>query len=348
MPNETAEFAHVLFLDIAGYSTQPQETQDALVRTLNTAVRTLDTFTRAAETQDAVAIPTGDGMALVFFRSPLAPAECAISLFHALKTSPEVQVRMGIHSGPVTRNTDIRGQANVTGSGINTAQHVMDSGEPGHVLLSAEYANILRQYEKYRDALRDWGEHTVKHGVKLHLFGLSFDNTGSPNPPSWSTAIVSKPNTQAVNAGKTIVLLYKRHAPHTAHLLELLEPALRTAGYAVFLDRRLPIGIEWAQELKKQVAEAYAVIPLLSAESIWSEMIEEEIQTAHDASRRRGGYPQILPVRVNYEGALPAPLEHALGHLQYTLWRTEADDNALINALLLDALKRPDAPPLNA
>lgn len=346
MPAPNAEFAHVLFLDIVGFSTHAQETQDALVRTLTGLVQTLEAFNAAIPTHDVLTNFTGDGMAIVFLRNPLAPAECAIALTQALEQHPELRVRMGIHSGPVTRNVYVPGQTNVTGSGMNTAQRVMDAGEPGCILVSADYANILRQYETYQTALHDWGEYTAKHGVKLHVFGLCPAEMGEPQLPAWFHNQPVANAHAAAKMNRTVVLLYKRHAPNTQHLLDFLEPAFRAAGYDVFLDRRLPVGIEWAHELKKQVSEAYAVVPLLSAESIWSEMIEEEIQTAHDASRRRGGYPRLLPVRVNYEGALPAPLEHALGHLQYSFWKDSGDDETLVAALLA-ALQSSATPTIN-
>lgn len=133
---------------------------------------------------------------------------------------------------------------------------------------------------------------------------------------------------------KTVALLYKRHAPDSPHLLGLLERELREAGYRVFIDRHLAAGVEWARELKRQVSEAYAVVPLLSPESIWSEMVEEEIRTAHEARQERGAFPRILPVRVRYGGPLPDPLNDMLGSLQYVEWSGPADDLALVEELL--------------
>jgi hypothetical protein len=140
------------------------------------------------------------------------------------------------------------------------------------------------------------------------------------------------------------VLLYKRHAPDSPHLLALLERALAEGGHRVFIDRHLETGVEWARELRRQVSEADAVVVLLSAESIWSEMVEDEVQTARLAQQQRGGLPRLLLLRVRYEGPLPDPLQHALGRLQYTLWRRPQDDTLLASELLR-ALERGPVPP---
>ena len=142
---------------------------------------------------------------------------------------------------------------------------------------------------------------------------------------------------------KTVALLYKRNAPHSARLLDVLEPALKEAGYRVFIDRHLQVGVEWARELEREITAAYAAVPLLSAESIWSEMLEDEIVKAHGAAERQGGLPRLLPVRVCYEGPLPDAMQNALGALQYILWRGPEDDEALVGGLL-DALKEKAKP----
>jgi hypothetical protein len=142
-----------------------------------------------------------------------------------------------------------------------------------------------------------------------------------------------------------VALLYKRHAQPDDHVLALLENGLRAAGHDVFIDRHLRIGVEWATEIERQVREADAVIPLLSAAAVQSEMLEGEVKIAWDAAGQKIGKPRILPVRVHFEGALQEPFYSILGRLQYALWRSPADDEAVL-LQVLDALedKKPPVP----
>ena len=79
-------------------------------------------------------------MALVFYTSPEAPTQCAVEMSRVLKEHAHLQVRMGVHSGPVSGVVDVNERTNVTGAGINLAQRVMDCGDAGHILLSRHVA----------------------------------------------------------------------------------------------------------------------------------------------------------------------------------------------------------------
>src|SRR6185369_10449608 len=105
-------------------------------------------------------------------------------------------------------------------------------------------------------------------------------------------------------------------------------------GHQVFIDRHMAIGVEWAREIERQIRASDAVITLLSASSISSEMLAYEVQIAHEAARQQNGKPQILPVRVKYEGPLPAPMAGILDPLHYTLWSGPQDDARLTEELL--------------
>src|SRR6266705_6772011 len=130
------EIAHVLFIDIVGYSKFSINDQRAAIDELTQAVRTSKQFQNAEAAGRLIKIPTGDGMALVFYKSPEEPVECALEISRALKEHPQLRLRMGAHSGPVSGVVDVNGRANVAGAGINMAQRVMDCGDAGHILLS--------------------------------------------------------------------------------------------------------------------------------------------------------------------------------------------------------------------
>src|SRR5437899_4736958 len=177
------EIAHVLFTDIVGYSKLPIKGQRALVERLNEIVRSTDEFQAADAAGRLIKIPTGDGITLVFYHSPEAPVECALEISRALKKHPELQLRMGIHSGPVSGVIDATGKANIAGAGINIAQRVMDCGDAEHILVSKRVADDLEHYSRWRSLLHELGECEVKYGLRISLLNLYGDEAGNPELP---------------------------------------------------------------------------------------------------------------------------------------------------------------------
>src|SRR5262249_10529529 len=177
------EIAHVLFTDIVGYSKLPINQQRALVERLNEIVRGTDEFQAEETVGRSIRIPTGDGIALVCYHSPETPAECALQITRALKKHPELQLRMGIHSGPVSGVIDGTGKPNVAGAGINIAQRVMDCADAGHILLSKHVAEDLAEYPHWQPHLHELGECEVKHGVRVSVVNLYTEELGNPAMP---------------------------------------------------------------------------------------------------------------------------------------------------------------------
>src|SRR5438309_7906444 len=177
------EIAHVLFTDIVGYSKLPINQQRALVERLNEIVRGTDEYQAAEAAGRLITIPTGDGSTLVFYENPETPAECALEISRALKKHPELQLRMGMHSGPVSGVIDATGKANVAGAGINIAQRVMDCGDAGHILLSKHVAEDLEEYPHWQPHLHELGECEVKHGVRVSVVNLYTAELGNPGVP---------------------------------------------------------------------------------------------------------------------------------------------------------------------
>ncbi|MGI8481354.1 MAG: adenylate/guanylate cyclase domain-containing protein, partial [Chthoniobacterales bacterium] len=177
------EIAHILFIDIVGYSKLLVDEQHEQIQRLNEIVRATDEF-RSAEAKSAlIRLPTGDGMALVFLTDPEAPVQCAVEIAKALKSDPRLQLRMGIHSGPVNQVSDVNERANVAGAGMNMAQRVMDCGDAGHILLSKRSADDLSQYRQWQPHLHDLGQCQIKHG-SVHLYNFFDENFGNPAVPS--------------------------------------------------------------------------------------------------------------------------------------------------------------------
>ena len=196
------EIAHVLFFDLVQYSTLPMEEQRRRLREIHNIARTTTEFIRGNCAKQLICLPTGDGMALVFFGDPEAPIRCAVEVSRAIAGKPELKLRMGVHSGPVYRVPDINASANVAGGGINLAQRVMDSSEAGHILVSQAVADVLKQLSQWSSALHDLGEVEVKHGVRIRLFNFYMDGVGNPKPPSKVKA-AKGPRKQGVAAKRT-------------------------------------------------------------------------------------------------------------------------------------------------
>ncbi len=173
----------MLFLDIVAYSRLPMEEQEQALRRLQETVSQTKEFERARESRRLISLPTGDGMALVFFQEVEAPLRCAIELSRALHAQPGLELRMGIHSGPVYRVDDINANRNVAGGGINIAQRVMDCGDAGHILVSKSVADTLSHFSAWQGTLHDLGEVEVKHGVRVHLFSFRRDEVGNQELP---------------------------------------------------------------------------------------------------------------------------------------------------------------------
>jgi serine/threonine-protein kinase len=177
------EIAQVLFIDTVGYSKLLIDDQRELISTLNQLVRGTAEFRSAEAAGKLVNVSTGDGMALVFYRSPEAPVQCALEISRSLKEHPELRLRMGVHSGPVSGVVDVNGRANVAGSGMNMARRVMDCGDAGHILISKHVAEDLEQYGRWRPYLHALGEVEVKHGMGLSIFNFYTNEIGNPKLP---------------------------------------------------------------------------------------------------------------------------------------------------------------------
>jgi TolB-like protein/Tfp pilus assembly protein PilF len=256
------EIGHVLFIDIVGYSKLLITEQSEQLQTLKEIVRATEQFRIAEAAGKLLRLPTGDGGALVFRTGPDAPVLCALEISKALKSHPELRVRMGIHSGPVNQISDLNEQANIAGAGINVAQRVMDCGDAGHILLSRHVAEDLEQYPRWRAYLHDLGECEVKHGVRIGLANLYDSEVGNSQLPKKLQAV-------------------KKHHAHVrwaAVAIGLLVVTALVAGVLSFL-RKGP-----APSLATTVAKSIAVLPFENlseekANAYFTEGVQDEILT---------------------------------------------------------------------
>ena len=183
------EIGHVLFIDIVGYSKLLINEQSEQIQKLKEIVRGTEQFRLAEAEGKLLRLPTGDGGAFVFRNSPEAPVLCALEISKALESHPELNVRMGIHSGPVSEVSDLNQQASIAGAGINIAQRVMDCGDAGHILLSRHVAEDLEHYPRWQPFLHESADCEVKHGLRIGLVNLYGDGIGNSQVPKKFQAI---------------------------------------------------------------------------------------------------------------------------------------------------------------
>ena len=276
-PDLPLEIAHVLLIDAVGYSKLLVNEQIELLQELNQIVRSTECFRTAEKTGKLIRVPTGDGMAVLFFHSPEEPVRCALEISKALQEFPHIQLRMGVHSGPVNQVTDVNDKMNIAGSGINVAQRVLDCGDAGHILLSGHVTEDLAEYRHWQPHLHDLGECEVKHGLRLHIFNLYKDNLGNPHVPQklkrgrrWKQA-----------SGAAVRPLSVLRWPKLALIAALFVSAVALAiSFSIFSRRGSPT---IAQTPSEGVAGAVAPIPGKSIAVLPFRNLSDEKENAYFA-----------------------------------------------------------------
>jgi TolB-like protein/Tfp pilus assembly protein PilF/class 3 adenylate cyclase len=249
------EIAHVLFIDIVGYSKRLVNEQSALVTRLNELVRSTEQFRTAEAVGKLIRIPTGDGMALAFFTTPDAPARCAIEISKGDQADPKIELRMGIHSGPIDRLADVNDRANIAGAGINMAQRVMDCGDAGHILLSNRIADDLGQYGRWQSQLHPLGEVEVKHGVRVEVANLYGEGFGNPAVP----AKITRAEQERARAAALARKLKRRRIGIVVSAAALLVLAIAVGSWA--WQRRAALSSAYKLGAAGIVEKSIAVLP---------------------------------------------------------------------------------------
>lgn len=175
--------AHILFMDLVGFTRLPMDKQRVYVRELQTIVFSAPAYAEAEAAGQVIVRPTGDGMAIAFFQSLQQPAQVAREVSEETRGRQDLKVRMGLHSGHVFVVKDANGNPDIIGEGINTAQRVMDCGDVGHILLSATAAQILQNSEEWKRNIHGIGEAEVKHGQVVQLFNAYSRRFGNGRIP---------------------------------------------------------------------------------------------------------------------------------------------------------------------
>ncbi|MBX7133083.1 MAG: AAA-like domain-containing protein [Fimbriimonadaceae bacterium] len=323
----TTRIAHVLFVDIVGFSLESTAEQSRRVEQLNAAVNASPAYLDARANSAVHHIHTGDGIALAFFNDVLAPVQTAVDVAKAI--SATLPVRMGVHSGLVLPQMDAVGRENLVGEGLNTAQRVMDFGDAGHILLSAQYAAWLQHFDEWTPLIHPLGEGTAKHNLVISVFSLRGAGFGESRAPQKLESPAKSPAAE----GKKVALLYRSNLEPDGKVLKTLETRLKSLGHEVFVDNHQKISAAWAKAIEDPIRSSDAVVAIVSPQSLRSEMLEYEIETAQDQFVRTGK-PVILPVRVGGDDGLEGNAAAILKPLHFFAWAGPEDDERLVTELL--------------
>jgi TolB-like protein/class 3 adenylate cyclase/Flp pilus assembly protein TadD len=278
-PDLQLEIAHLLLIDVVGYSKLLVDEQIELLQELTQIVRSTGSFRAAEARGELIRVSTGDGMALVFFHSPEEPARCALEISRALHDQPSIQLRMGIHSGPVNRVIDVNEKTNIAGSGINVAQRVMDCGDAGHILLSAHVAEDLYEYRHWQPYLHDLGECEVKYGLRLHLFNLYKDGLGNPQVPE-----KLRPGRRRPASAVSVRPISTPRWPKVALVIAFLVSAIALIiSSLIFFYRAPPTTMARAHAPIARALSALAAIPEKSIAVLPFENLSNEKENAYFA-----------------------------------------------------------------
>jgi len=278
-PDLQLEIAHLLLIDVVGYSKLLVNEQIELLQELKQVVRSTQSFRAAEASGELIRVPTGDGMALVFFHSPEQPVRCALEISGALQDHPSIQLRMGVHSGPVNRVTDVNEKTNIAGSGINVAQRVLDCGDAGHILLSAHVAEDLAEYRHWQPHLHDLGECEVKYGLRLHLFNLSKDGLGNPQVPEKLRRGRRRPASAV-----SVRPITAPRLPRVVLLVALVASAVALIiSSLIFFNRAPPTTVARALAPGAKATDGLAAIPAKSIAVLPFENLSSEKENAYFA-----------------------------------------------------------------
>ena len=277
------EIAHVLFMDIVGYSKGLIDQQRDLLNELNRIVRETPQFKSAEAAGKLIRLPTGDGMALVFLTNPEAPLKCAVEVSEAVGQveTRALHIRMGIHSGPVSDVTDVNDRTNVAGAGINMAQRVMDCGDAAHILLSKRSADDLAQYARWRSQLHELGEVETKHGVKIEIVNFYGDGIGNATVPQ--KVMLTREKEATASKSERARSQMKRRTIAVAFLLAaVLIIALSIFGYRAARKSAIAVKPSVANGIREK---SIAVLPFenLSAEkenAFFADGVQDDVLTS--------------------------------------------------------------------
>jgi hypothetical protein len=310
------ETAHLVLADRVGFFALPSERRRALDLELSEAIRTCPAIRQLPDSKRIVS-DLGGCFALVFFGEPTRAAEAATYLHRTIQGTSDSPLRIGCHAGPVARRRDMSGKWNVSGRGVEEGRCVMACSDGATIVASSDFANSLGALDSWGNRFGGEFEREVIQGERLRLYSMS-----SPAEDTLANPLAKK-----------VVILYKRGSELDEAVRASLEISLRSSEVDVFLDRKLVVGADWANEIESQIRSADYVIVLVSDASLQSEMILAEVEIAL-SSLEKTGLPKLLPVALQLDGELDGEIGRLLSRYQFAIWGGTADNDRLSRDLV--------------
>jgi class 3 adenylate cyclase len=177
----------VVFLDIADYSKKPVAEQLQLKQAFN---RVLASALQQVAPRDRVVLDTGDGAAVTFLGDPEDALFAAMTIRDSLRRQPggAFGVRMGINLGPVRLVRDLNSQINIIGDGINVGQRIMSFAQPGQLLVSRSFYEVVSCLSRdYAALFTHEGSRTDKHVREHEVYSVGAGmprRTAAPASPA--------------------------------------------------------------------------------------------------------------------------------------------------------------------
>jgi class 3 adenylate cyclase len=166
----------VVFIDIVGYSKTPVSQQVAMKTRLNEMIA--QAMSGVVESERLI-LDTGDGAALCFLGDPEDALFAATEVNSAVKLDAgdaTQTLRIGINLGPIKVVTDLNGQPNAVGDGINVAQRIMSFAGENEILVSRSFYEVVARLSEGNERLFQYlgirkDKHIREHQV--YAFGLA-------------------------------------------------------------------------------------------------------------------------------------------------------------------------------
>ena len=122
------------------------------------------------------------------------------------------------------------------------------------------------------------------------------------------------------------------HVDPDRDLARQLSSTLEANGHVVFVDSKIRLGQEWAEQIERQLRSSAYFVVLLSSASVESDMVRREISLAYKLKKAKT--LTILPVRLGFEGELPYEIGAYLDLIQYATWQPGQSFHSICKTIL--------------
>lgn len=234
----------VVFLDIVDYSKMSVSEQSDLKDQFNALIN--EAIKNVAQ-NDRIILDTGDGAAISLLGAPEEALFVSMTIrdgileHNKIDSNQPLLVRIGINLGPVRVVSDINGQPNIIGDGINVAQRVMSFAEPNQILVSRSYYEVTSRLTKeitgmfaYSGIKHD--KHVREHEVYvIRSTGELADVSEATSPVESKATLAATADTKPMSKQSWVMLAVillglVAAAVYWSSKMRTSEPAIETPG----------------------------------------------------------------------------------------------------------------------